>query len=120
MGEGWLEWVQGANHMADTHRQIDGVLYKYLCPKPGSNYRQLFVGRIRAEILYRETVGPEALTPAQVAEEYGVPVEAVLEAIEYSVRNKELLDQERAEEEADIRARGFDKCPHAPRDYQPS
>jgi hypothetical protein len=30
------------------------VEYKYLKPKPGLNYRQLFVnGRIRAEILYR-------------------------------------------------------------------
>jgi hypothetical protein len=34
---------------------------KYLQPKRGgSNYRQLFVnGRIRAEVLYRETVGPD-------------------------------------------------------------
>jgi hypothetical protein len=33
--------------------------YQYLQTKPGSNYEQLFCGRIRAEVLYRETVGRE-------------------------------------------------------------
>jgi hypothetical protein len=95
--------------------------YKYLQPKRGgSNYRQLFVnGRIRAEVLYRETVGREPLTPEEVAREYNLPVEAVLEAVDYCVKNKELLDQERAREEAWIRASGHDKWPYAPRDYKP-
>jgi hypothetical protein len=32
--------------------------YKHLTPKRGSSYRQLYVaGRIRAEVIYRETVG---------------------------------------------------------------
>jgi hypothetical protein len=96
------------------------VEYQYLRSKPGSNYRQLFVnGRIRAEILYRETVGPEPLTPEEVAREYAVPVEAVLEAIDYCLRNRELLDAERAREEARIKAAGRDKWPYAPRDSQP-
>jgi hypothetical protein len=44
--------------------------YRYLMPKPGSNYQQLFVnGRIRAEVLYRETVGLELLKPEEVARE---------------------------------------------------
>ncbi len=43
--------------------------YKHLKPKPGSCYRQLFVnGRIMAEVLYRETVGREPLTPEEVAQ----------------------------------------------------
>src|SRR5438876_11535215 len=97
------------------------VEYQYLKPKPGSNYRQLFVnGRIRAEILYRETVGLEPLTPEEVAREYSLPVEAVLEAIEYSVKNQSLLNEERAREEAWIRATGRDKWPYAPRDYKPT
>src|SRR5262245_62046982 len=97
------------------------VDYKYLKPKPGSNYRQLFVnGRIRAEVLYRETVGLEPLTPEEVAREYQLPVEAVLEAVDYCVKNKALLDEERAREEAWIRATGHDKWPYAPRDYKPS
>jgi hypothetical protein len=91
------------------------VRYKYLQPKRGSRYQQLAVGgRIRAEILYRETLGPEPLSPQQVANEYGLPVEAVLEAIDYCQRNRELLDAERAREQAIIAERGFDHWPHAP------
>jgi len=97
----------------------EAVQYRYLCPKRGSSYRQLFFGRIRAEILYRETVGLEPLTPEQVAQEYNVPVEAVHEAIDYCTRNKELLDAERAEEERRIKAAGRDKWPYAPKDHKP-
>jgi hypothetical protein len=101
---------------------VEHVEYKYLKPKPGSNYRQLFVnGRIRAEILYRETVGLEPLTPEEVAREYGLPVEAVVEAIDYCLRDdiQPLLDAERAREEARIKAAGRDKWPYAPRDFRP-
>ncbi len=80
--------------------------YKYLKPKRGSRYRQLFFGRIRAEVLYRETVGREPLTPEEVAKEYNVPVDAVLEAIDYCVKNKDLLDSERAREDAEIKSAG--------------
>jgi hypothetical protein len=95
--------------------------YQYLQPKRGgSNYRQLFVnGRIRAEVLYRETIGQEALTPAEVAREYGVPVEAVAEAIDYCVKNRELLEEERQREAAWIKATAHDHWPYAPRDYKP-
>jgi hypothetical protein len=96
--------------------------YKYLKPKPGSNYRQLFVqGRIWAEILYRETVGQEPLTPEEVAREYGLPVEAVEEAIDYCSRAdvQKLLDAERAREAARIKAAGRDQWPYAPRDFRP-
>jgi hypothetical protein len=72
--------------------------YKFLKPKRGSRYQQLFYGRIRAEVLYRETVGREPLAPSEVAREYNIPVEAVLEAIDYCVKNKDLLDAERARE----------------------
>lgn len=88
--------------------------YKYLKPKRGSRYQQLFFGRIRAEVLYRETVGQEPLTPSEVAREYGVPLEAVLEAIDYCTKNKDLLDAERAREEARIKSSGRDKWPYAP------
>lgn len=89
--------------------------YEYLSPKiGGSNYRQLFVrGRIRAEVLYRETVGREPLTPAEVAREYDLPIEAVLEAIEYCVKNAALLNEERSREDAWIRANGHDQWPYA-------
>ena len=95
----------------------ESIEYKYLKPKPGSNYRQLFIsGRIRAEILYRKTVGREPLTPAEVAQEYGLPIDAVEEAIDYRRRNPELLDAERAREVERIKAAGRDQWPYAPRD----
>jgi len=89
--------------------------YRFLKPKRGSRYRQLFFGRIRAEVLYRETIGSEPLTPDQVAREYNVPVEAVMEAIDYCVMNKDLLDAERAREDEQIKADGRDQWPHAPK-----
>ena len=90
---------------------VEHTDYKYLQPKRGgSNYRQLFVnGRIRAEVLYRETVGREPLRAEEVALEYNLPVEAVREAIDYCRKNPELLAEERAREEAWIRATGHDQ-----------
>ena len=42
-----------------------GVEYQHLESRPGSNYRQFFVKgrRIRAEVVYRCTVGPEGRPP---------------------------------------------------------
>src|SRR5438876_11556958 len=94
-------------------------VYKYLRPKPGSNYTQRFSKRIRAEVLYRETVGLEPLSPEEVAREYNVPLEAVLESIDYCEKNKELLDAERAREWERIKASGHDKWPYAPKDFKP-
>ena len=96
--------------------QATQVEYQYLESRPRSNYRQLWVkGRhMRAEVLYRCTVGPEPRTPKEVARDYDLPVEVVLEAIEYSLRNKELLDAERAQEEARMREMGLDKPPYVP------
>jgi hypothetical protein len=90
--------------------------YKHLRPKPGSNYKQLFCGRIRAEVLYRETVGANPLTPEEVADQYSLPVEAVLDAIDYCTKHKDLLDAERAREHQRIAAAGRDKWPYAPKD----
>jgi uncharacterized protein (DUF433 family) len=93
------------------------ISFLYLAPKPGSNYRQLFVrGRIRAEILYRKVIGAEQLSPEEVARDYGLPLEAVLEAIDYCRANRELLDAERAEEESSIAERGLRAWPYAPRE----
>ena len=57
--------------------------YKFLEARPCSNYRQLFIkGRkIRAEVIYRETVGEEPQTLEEVARDYNIPLEAVQEAI---------------------------------------
>src|SRR6266568_8261816 len=97
----------------------DETQYKYLAPRYGSSYRQYFLkgSNIRAETLYRETVGIEPRTPEQVAEDFEVPVDAVYEAIRYCQENKSVLDQDREEESRLIRERGGDKYPYAPLDY---
>lgn len=96
--------------------------YKYLGPRYGSSYRQWFVkGRkIRAATLYGQTIGPEAQTPEEVAEDFDVPVEAVYEAIHYCTHNMDLLQKEWEEEEASIKAHGWDKPPYVPPDYRPA
>jgi hypothetical protein len=83
--------------------------------------KQLYVKdrRIRAEVLYRETVGEEPRTPEEVARDFEVPLEAVLESIDYCVKNEDLLRQERDEDLAWIRAKGLDKPPLVPPDFRP-
>jgi uncharacterized protein (DUF433 family) len=95
--------------------------YRFLEPRPCSNYRQLFVKgrRIRAEVLYRQTVGEDPRTPEQVAEDYDLPLEMVLEAIDYCIHNEPLLREERDRELEHIRARGLDKPPLVPPWYKP-
>jgi uncharacterized protein (DUF433 family) len=83
--------------------------YTYLAAREGSRYEQYFFrGRnLRAETLYRATIGSQPMTPDEVAEDYNLPVAAVLEAIDYSVRNAALLQRERDEDWAESRARGL-------------
>ena len=83
--------------------------YRYLARRHGSNYQQYFYkgGNLRAETLYRQTVGLEPRTPQEVAEDYDIPVEAVLEAIHYCTHHEELLRQEREQVVEDLRARGL-------------
>lgn len=80
----------------------DTTTYAHLGPRQGSSYRQFFLkGRkIRAETLYRATVGPEPMTAEEVAADYDVPVDAVREAIHYCETHAALLDEERARDRA--------------------
>jgi uncharacterized protein (DUF433 family) len=92
------------------------VQYQYLEPRPHSHYRQLWVkGRhIRAEVLYRCTVGTEPRTPEEVAQDYNLPLEIVQEAIDYAIRNEELLEAERAREAFRRQQLGLDQRPFVP------
>ena len=67
--------------MSETPR-----VWKYLERRPGSSFQQLCIKgkRIWAWTLNCEPfIEPEPRTPEQLAEDWGIPVEAVLEAIEY-------------------------------------
>lgn len=90
--------------------------YTFLEPRPRSHYRQLWVkGRhLRAEVLYRLTVGAEARTPAEIAEDYDLPVEAVHEAIAYALDHPALLEAERAREGTRLQYLGLDHPPAVP------
>ncbi len=83
--------------------------YRYLEPRPGSNYRQLFLKgrRIRAEAMYHAVHGPDSYTPEELAEGYQVPLEAVYEALDYVERNPQVIQADREREEAKLRARGL-------------
>lgn len=92
------------------------VHYQHLESRSHSNYRQLWVkGRhIRAEVLYRLTIGAEPLTPEEVAQDYDLPVGAVHEAIAYARRHQELLAAERARETFRMKTLGLDQPPFVP------
>ena len=84
--------------------------YRHLEPRPGSNYRQFFLKdrRIRAAVVDQAIHGPDPFTPEEFAEEYQVPLEVVLEALDYVNQNRLLIERERDEEAARLRARGLD------------
>jgi hypothetical protein len=50
--------------------------YQHLEPRPGSNYRTLFLKgrRIRAAVVEQAIHGPDPFTPDEFAEEYQVPL----------------------------------------------
>jgi uncharacterized protein (DUF433 family) len=83
--------------------------YQHLEPRPGSNYRQWFLKarRIRAAVVHEAIHGPDPRTPEEFAEDFQVPLEAVLEALDYAARNLPLIERERDEEAARLRARGL-------------
>ncbi len=69
--------------------------YQHLEPRPGSNYRQWFLKgrRIRAAVFDEEIHGPDPRTPEELARDFEVPIEAVLEALDYADRNRPLIEQ---------------------------
>ncbi len=51
--------------------------------------------------------GPDPRTPEEFARDYQVPLEAVLEALDYVAQNRSLIEQERDREAAELCARGL-------------
>jgi len=84
--------------------------YEFLAPNPRSAYKQLFVKgtRIRARVLYGYFMCEEdPWTPEQIAENYGLPVEAVKDAIAYCESNPPELEEDYRQEEALVEASGM-------------
>jgi uncharacterized protein (DUF433 family) len=84
--------------------------YKYLSRKPGSLYKQLFVTgrRIAARQLYGHYMSEEGpRTPEEIAADYNLPLEAVLEAIAYCQSNPPEIASDFAAEEALAEATGM-------------
>jgi uncharacterized protein (DUF433 family) len=84
--------------------------YNYLTRKPKSVYKQLFIKDrwISARTLYGMYVSEEMpMTPEDIAADYNLPLEAVLEAIAYCESNPPEIAQDFAREEALMEATGM-------------
>ena len=82
--------------------------WKFLDRKPGSVYKQLFVrGRnIAARTLFGRYLNEdEPRTAEQLAVDYDLPLEAVLEAIAYCESDPPEIREDWAREEANVRKR---------------
>lgn len=82
----------------------------HLAPNPQSAYKQLFVKgtRIRAEAIYALTVdGSEPMSPEEVAEDMGLPLEAVREAIAYCESHPREIEEDHRQEQAVMQATGM-------------
>jgi uncharacterized protein (DUF433 family) len=83
--------------------------WRHLAPNPKSAYKQLFIKgtRIRARVLYGWCANEEEpFTPEQIATDFNLPVDAVLEAIAYCESNPPELLEDYLREEANADASG--------------
>ena len=86
--------------------------YTYLVRKPKSAYKQLFIKDrwVAACTLYGQSVGEDARTPEQLAEDYNLPLEAVLESIAYCESNPPEIREDWEREEALMEATGINEA----------
>jgi len=82
--------------------------YRYLVPRPHRWKKQLWIkGRNMNVWNLVATIRTERYTPEEAAENYGLPLEAVLEVLDYYAQNKELVDAETREEKRRLVEKGF-------------
>ncbi len=84
--------------------------WKHLAPNPKSAYKQLFLKgrRIRARDLYRAFMSAEEpMTPAEIAADYNLPLEAVEEAIAYCQTDPSEIKSDFEREERIMEATGM-------------
>ena len=84
--------------------------WKYLVRKPKSVYKQLFVKDrwVAARTLYGQTLGEDARTPEQLAADYALPLDVVLEAIAYCELDPPELREDWEREQALIQMPAMD------------
>ncbi len=86
--------------------------WKYLAPNPKSAYKQLFIRgrRIRARDLYGFFMNAdEPMTPQEIAADYGLPLEAVQEAIAYCQSDPPAIKEDFEREERIMEATGMNE-----------
>lgn len=103
-----------------TMSEIHG--YRYLLADYWSPCRLLFVKdprKLRADWIYGQMVGEDARTPAEIAADFDLPLEAVHEVVHYCTHHAEIVREERERELE--RSKEFEKLypPLRPPDYQP-
>lgn len=83
------------------------VQWKYLVERPHTWRRQLYVKgrRLLASTVWQDMLANE-LSVEQTAENFSVPVDAVLEIIRYCETNQELLQMEADEERRRLEEKG--------------
>jgi len=84
--------------------------WKHLAPNPKSAYKQFFIQgtRIRARVLYGLFMSAdEPMTAAEIAAEYGLPLEAVQEAITYCQGDPPEIKEDFEREERLMEASGM-------------
>lgn len=81
--------------------------YKYLESRPHPWRKILWIKGRNMHVWHLvATMLREGETPEETAKNFGLPVEAVLEALDYYQRNKALVDAETEEEGQHLRAKG--------------
>jgi uncharacterized protein (DUF433 family) len=86
------------------------TMWKLLAPNPKSAYKQLFLKnrRIRARDLYGMYMNAgEPMTPAEIAADYDLPLEAVEEAIAYCQTDPPEIKEDFEREERIMEATGM-------------
>jgi hypothetical protein len=104
-------WQVAPNYCGDSPTTVksshgNNTKWKYLVRKPKSNYLQLFIKDrwIAARTLFGQSMGEDARTPKQLAADYRLPLEAVLEAIAYCESNPPEIHEDWQREQSTIDA----------------
>jgi uncharacterized protein (DUF433 family) len=89
----------------------NGKEWKWLYHYPKRSYKQLSIKgtKFHARTIYGQSIGEDARTPEQLAEDFGVPLEAVREAIEYCESDPPEIREDYEDEDrliADAKRRG--------------